>query len=178
MCAALRGRDDAEATKRRGELRMCVAYALAAHVLTQLNAPTSTSGADDVGRRAMLGRFLLDVPLRAQHRAACVRAALKYNADARNWGIASSIIKLLLTLDPPDKERLAEQARYCDAQLLANANVVPYRFLCFKSLTPIVDAPLRCDLCCALFAGSSIGGSRTCPYCVSGRLSLWNTQQS
>ena len=67
---------------RRGELRLCVAYNLAARVLCALGLDRSTvdelSAADkEPALRATRARFLADVPLKVQHRTACIRAALK-----------------------------------------------------------------------------------------------------
>jgi hypothetical protein len=90
------------------------------------------------------------------------------NAEAKNWGAAADLIKMLLPLDPPDKERLMEQGRFCQAQGMTNANFTPYKFMCFKQLRPITDTPMRCNVCNALFARA-----RPCAVCRVPALQAW-----
>jgi hypothetical protein len=171
-CAmAAKGGTADELNQRRTELRMCVAYELATRVLCHVgldrNYPVSGDDTNET-LRATRARFLADIPLRTAHRAACVRAGLKINADAKNWGAAADLIKMLLPLDPPDKERLMEQGRYCQAQGMTNAQFTPYKFMCFKQMRPITDAPMRCNVCNALFASATVRGRSQCPICKHG----------
>jgi hypothetical protein len=171
-CAmAAKGGTADELNQRRTELRMCVAYELATRVLCHVgldrNYPISGDDANET-LRATRGRFLADIPLRTAHRAACVRAGLKISADAKNWGAAADLIKMLLPLDPPDKERLMEQGRYCQSQGMTNAQFTPYKFMCFKQMRPITDAPMRCNVCNALFASATVRGRSQCPICKHG----------
>jgi hypothetical protein len=171
-CAmAARGGTAEELNQRRTELRMCVAYELATRVLCHVgldrNYPVSGDDTNET-LRATRARFLADIPLRTAHRTACVRAGLKINADAKNWGAAADLIKMLLPLDPPDKERLMEQGRYCQAQGMTNAQFTPYKFMCFKQMRPITDAPMRCNVCNALFASATVRGRSQCPICKHG----------
>jgi hypothetical protein len=171
-CAmAAKGGTADELNQRRTELRMCVAYELATRVLCHVgldrNYPVSGDDTNET-LRATRARFLADIPLRTAHRAACVRAGLKISADSKNWGVAADLIKMLLPLDPPDKERLMEQGRYCQAQGMTNAQFTPYKFMCFKQMRPITDAPMRCNVCNALFASATVRGRSQCPLCKHG----------
>jgi hypothetical protein len=173
-CAmAAQGGSGDELNQRRVELRLCVAYELAARALCQIgldpNYPMSEEDSD-TALRATRARFIADIPLRTPHRVACVRAGLKVNAEAKNWGAAADLLKMLLPLDPPDKERLLEQGRFCQAQGLTNANFVAYKFMCFKRLRPITDTPSRCNVCNALFSSATVRGLSSCPLCKHGKV--------
>lgn len=174
-CAmAAKGGTPDELQQRRVELRLCVAYELAARTLCHIgldrNFPVSAEDAEPT-LRATRARFIADIPLRTAHRTACVRAGLKVNAEAKNWGVAADLIKMLLPLDPPDKDRLLEQGRYCQAQGMTNASITPYKFMCFKQLRPITDTPMRCNICNALFASATVRGRSACPICKHGECS-------
>ena len=95
---------------------------------------------------------------------------LKVNAESKNWGAAADLLKMLLPLDPPDKERLLEQGRFCQAQGMTNANFVAYKFMCFKQLRPIADTPSRCNVCNALFSSAAVRGLSSCPLCKHGKV--------
>lgn len=77
---------------------------------------------------------------------------------------------MLLHTDPADKDRLLEQAQYCEAQGMTNAAFMEYKFVCFQSLRPIEGAPLRCVLCSALFDGRAAKSGESCPICNLGKL--------
>jgi hypothetical protein len=76
------------------------------------NSPTSTSSSSSssssvtstsspvpltpqiIAHIAMLTKFLADLPLLPRHRLICYRMAIKWNMEAKNYGIAASLIRV------------------------------------------------------------------------------------
>jgi hypothetical protein len=121
---------------------------------------------------AMLTKFLADIPLLPRHRLICYRMAIKWNMEAKNYGVAAALIRTLLKKKILDKAELEKKLKVCEQHQFKDDNPIPPTTkLCYKSLklTPL-GTYNQCKYCEAVYADDVLQPS-VCTYCMVGKLS-------
>eukprot|EP00727_Mastigamoeba_balamuthi_P005713 m51a1_g1761 TSET complex, TTRAY1 subunit (1688) ;mRNA; f:268160-274360 len=172
------------------EMRMLVAYRVAVSLLRMIAALSSEQM--NAAAVALLSKFLADVPLGPAHRVDCIRLAIDKNMEAANYGVAASLLQVLMPHPLPDSAELAAKFKTCKSHKWANnalpmytcpacqqptsvANAAcecgaPIRFCCLQFRLLEGPSMLHCPLCDSAFnvgTPTAVAGSK-CPLCEAG----------
>uniref|UniRef100_A0A7S0XJ46 Uncharacterized protein n=1 Tax=Erythrolobus madagascarensis TaxID=708628 RepID=A0A7S0XJ46_9RHOD len=124
---------------------------------------------------------LTSIPLRPEHWARAVRAAVDYNVAIRNYGVGARGIEMIRRKaqeDPSavravDITALERTYAQCSSNRFANAYPQPSMSVCFHTLNFIGPASvtLKCSVCPAIFlAAAGYNRTQRCPCCHLGVL--------
>ncbi|GLJ44307.1 hypothetical protein SUGI_0927300 [Cryptomeria japonica] len=154
----------------KAQAAICAQYKIAVSILQEIvrlqrvQGPSAVSAKEEMAR---LSRHLGTLPLLAKHRISCIRTAIKRNMDVQNYAFAKSMLDLLLSKAPPNKQD----------ELRSLISVCMQRGLTDKSIDPAEDASQfcaatlgrlptighdACDLCGAKFSALSSPGCIIC----------------
>lgn len=84
----------------KGETNFCVAYKVALWLLIAIRELEGTlasqfgENTEVINKMALWSKFLTEIPLKPNHRAVCVRMAIKRNMQAKNYGIAGKLLEV------------------------------------------------------------------------------------
>jgi ribosomal protein L37E len=117
--------------------------------LQRVQGPNAISAKDEIAR---LARHLSALPLMAKHRTTCIRTAIKKNMDVQNYGFAKSMLELLLSRAPSNKQD----------ELRGLINLCTQRGSSDRSIDPAEDPSL---FCAASLGRLSTIGHDACDIC-------------
>eukprot|EP01113_Clastostelium_recurvatum_P040292 TRINITY_DN6256_c0_g1_i1.p1 TRINITY_DN6256_c0_g1~~TRINITY_DN6256_c0_g1_i1.p1 ORF type:complete len:889 (+),score=245.86 TRINITY_DN6256_c0_g1_i1:47-2713(+) len=132
-------------TTVKGEIIFCTAYKVALGILIETKNLERSQDASVPGRVALLTRFLGDIPLRPNHRMVCMRMAITKNMAARNFGISSRFLEIILSKGVPDQEAVSKKLQLCRAEGGIDYSLPPHG--CTKCTASISPALARCTQC-------------------------------
>lgn len=141
----------------RAQARICAQYKLAIELLQEISrlqkvqGPNAVSAKDEMAR---LARHLSTLPLLAKHRIICIRTAIKRNMDVQNYAFAKSMLDLLLSKAPSNKQD----------ELRSLIDVCLQRGLSDRSIDPAEDAS---EFCAATLGRLPTIGHDACDMCGS-----------
>lgn len=136
---------------------ICAQYKLAVLLLQEISrlqkvqGPNAVSAKDEIAR---LARHLSTLPLWAKHRTMCIRTAIKRNMDVQNHAFAKSMLDLLLSKAPTNKQD----------ELRSLINICLQRGLSDRSIDPSEDPS---QFCAATLGRLSTIGHDACDVCGS-----------
>ncbi|MCO5598491.1 hypothetical protein L7F22_052588 [Adiantum nelumboides] len=141
----------------RQQATICAQYKLAVLLLQEIlrlqkvQGPNALSAKDEIAR---LARHLSTLPLWAKHRTMCIRTAIKRNMDVQNFAFAKTMLDLLLSKAPSNKQD----------ELRSLINICIQRGLSDKSVDPSEDPS---QFCAATLGRLSTIGHDVCDICGS-----------
>ncbi|KAI5057844.1 hypothetical protein GOP47_0027859 [Adiantum capillus-veneris] len=141
----------------RQQATICAQYKLAVLLLQEIlrlqkvQGPNALSAKDEIAR---LARHLSTLPLWAKHRTICIRTAIKRNMDVQNFAFAKSMLDLLFSKAPPNKQD----------ELRSLINICIQRGSSDKSIDPSEDPS---QFCAATLGRLSTIGHDVCDICGS-----------
>ncbi|KAH7331173.1 hypothetical protein KP509_20G018600 [Ceratopteris richardii] len=141
----------------KAQATICAQYKLAVLLLQEIQrlqkvqGPNALSAKDEIAR---LARHLSTLPLWAKHRTMCIRTAIKRNMDVQNFSFAKSMLDLLLSKAPPNKQD----------ELRSLINICVQRGLSDKSIDPSEDPS---EFCAATLGRLPTIGHDVCDVCGS-----------
>ncbi|GAM26690.1 hypothetical protein SAMD00019534_098650 [Acytostelium subglobosum LB1] len=174
----------------RNDIIFCVGYRVALALLEEIQLLDQQYKASDneqerttlITRLGILSRYLVGLPLQSQHRIVCANMAVRYNLEARNYGIASKTIDLLLQqqqhiVSSEDRTRLEAQQATCQENHNTNHSLPIYSCpACKATSSPIADdrvLPSACScnqpyrFCFSKFEPIKEQDHLACDYCHS-----------
>lgn len=154
-------------------LKICIDYKLAILLLMEIDTfskyPQQTPEEAMVikQRVAVLAKHLATLRLTPQHAAIAVRMAISKSVDAHNYGVASSLLQLVLSRNPPDAANLNEKLHLCKQQGETNAMPAINNPFCCQTLRLVepTDRVSACPVCGSHYAASAVGAGDRCPLC-------------
>ena len=153
-------------------LLTCVCYFVSQEIsrLQKVQGPNAISAKDEIAR---LARHLSALPLMAKHRTMCIRTAIKKNMDVQNYGFAKSMLELLLSRAPSNKQdELRSLINLCSQRGLSDRSIDPAEdpsHFCAATLGRL--STIGHDACNVCGSKFSTVGSHICIICGMGAIS-------
>jgi hypothetical protein len=135
--------------------------------------PNSPDAIRQAVEMALLTMFLAEMKnLLPRHIVAGKKMAVEKNFVVGNFGMSARWLRTLLeAAPPPQKPPLSQRLQLCVQNKELNTHLPPTKWLCFDTLVVIPVAPLKCNVCPAVFAPNGTSGAsqkRPCTVCYCG----------
>jgi hypothetical protein len=152
-----------------------LAYAAKYVSLLRLTKQTMAIGAPSVPskRASALAVIAAGIRVSAEHRAKAVRAAILRCGASKDYHTAATLLRLLLSTNPPDAATLDQQLAKCESEGETNATLPlsPTELYCAASLEPLEHGrALRCKACGLHYSLESKMMSEACGVCELNEL--------